>query len=170
MKPIPNWTRFELKIRIEGSVSQIFDLWTKPEGLERWFLRKARFQDPDGKKVESVNRIEAGDSFEWIWHNNDFVLRGSMLQVDKRGRVVFSFVEPTIVNIHLEKMGDGTLLSLVEESIPEDPNGKMHRYVSDKVTWAFWLTQLKCWIEHGILVNETDHSMAQFGTDIVVNL
>jgi hypothetical protein len=42
-----DWTKFTRKIAIKASITDIYNAWTKASEIEKWFLSKAVFFDPN---------------------------------------------------------------------------------------------------------------------------
>ena len=66
----PDWSKFSLKIYINAPIQSVFDTWTSREGLEDWFLRKAEFKSADGTLRGSADRLQVGDTYEWMWYGH----------------------------------------------------------------------------------------------------
>jgi len=54
------------------------------------------------------------------------------------------------------------LLSLNQSKIPLDEKSKLEIFYGCSNGWAFWLTNLKSFLEHGILLNETEINLKPF--------
>ena len=61
-----------------------------------------------------------------------------------------------MVSIRLKKEKDRISVVLEQSEISTDENSKMEIYNGCSNGWAFWLTNLKAYVEHGILLNETE--------------
>jgi uncharacterized protein YndB with AHSA1/START domain len=163
------WTQFELLIRIQASREAIYLAWATEVGICSWFLKSAGAADAEHRPIPSAQPLSVGNTYTWQWHNNDFTLDGKVIQVDRDSVFGFTFIDPCKVRIELTDTENGTLVRLCEFDIPDDEEHRYSRYLSDKVKWTFWLTQLKAWLEHGIKLNETQSSMKSLGSDLVVN-
>jgi len=60
-----------------------------------------------------------------------------------------------MVSVHLEEKNHAVIVSLKQFNIPEDDESKLKIHFGCSNGWTFWLTNLKAYIEHGILLNET---------------
>ena len=63
------------------------------------------------------------------------------------------------VSVSLEVKDGAILLTLKEYEIPTDEKSKMDIYNGCSNGWTFWLANLKAYIEHGILLNETEFDL-----------
>ena len=63
-----DWSIFKLKIYVQASREQIYELLTTRNGLELWFLRQAEFVMPNGKIRSGESRVQPGDTYNWLWH------------------------------------------------------------------------------------------------------
>ena len=149
-----NWTSFKKMIYIKGSLEEIYDLWATPKGISSWFLKEAHYKR--GAVNLTLNEYaNAGDTFEWRWHNWDGVETGEIVEVDKNSFITFTFADG-LVCISLKPEKDRVLVVLEQRNIPTDEKSKMEIYKGGSNGWAFWLTNLKAFVEHGILLNETE--------------
>ena len=44
-----NWESFTKKIAVKADIEDLYNAWTRPAELEKWFLRQARFKRPSGR-------------------------------------------------------------------------------------------------------------------------
>jgi len=149
-----NWTSFKKKIYINGTLDKIYDLWATPKGITSWFLQEADYHRID-TKININDTIKAGDTFEWKWHNWDGTETGEIVEVSKNSLISFTFAEG-LVSVSLEQEKNCVLVSLEQHNIPTDEKSKMEIYNGCSNGWSFWLTNLKAYVEHGILLNETE--------------
>ncbi|MBT8283480.1 MAG: SRPBCC domain-containing protein, partial [Muriicola sp.] len=61
--------------------------------------------------------------------------------------------------VKLEAEGDQVLVTLIQTNIPTDEKNKMNIHVGCSNGWTFWLANLKAYLEHGILLNETKNDL-----------
>jgi hypothetical protein len=59
----------------------------------------------------------------------------------------------------LEDHGKAVLLTLRQFEIPTDEENKLNIHHGCSNGWTFWLANLKAYLEHGILLNETEFDL-----------
>lgn len=149
-----NWTSFKKMIYIKGNIENLYELWATSQGICSWFLSEATFKR-DAVIINSNQLAKAGDTFEWKWHNWDGSETGEILEANHKNQIVFTFADG-LVSISLKEEKERVLVILEQSSIPTDDKSKMEIYNGCSNGWAFWLTNLKAYVEHGILLNETE--------------
>lgn len=154
------WDHFERKIYIKTTAKKIYSLWATEEGLLSWFLREANFVSPNGAPKHSSGLAEVGDSYTWRWHNWDGKTKGKITQANGLDFLEFSF-EESMVSVKFEEKNDVVIVTLKQFNIPEDDDSKLKIYYGCSNGWTFWLTNLKAYIEHGILLNETEFNLKE---------
>ncbi len=146
---------FTKKIYIYAPLEKIYWCWGTEEGICSWFLSSAFYRTKKGIKRASNSFIEAGDTYAWKWHNWDGEETGNILMANGINQIEFSFAGYCKVTIELKEEKDNVLVTLVQSNIPTDEKNKMNIYVGCSNGWSFWLANLKAYLEHGILLNET---------------
>ena len=156
MNPSPDWTQFTLRIHIAKRMEEVYKAWASPAQLTTWFLDEADYFKPDGSPRDPWQLFEKEDSFQWKWHNWDAVEKGSVLEANGTDFLSFSFMGEGKVDIQLRTVQDKTLLELTQSHIPVDDKSKMDIYCGCTRGWSFWMVNLKAWLEHKVLLNDTD--------------
>ncbi|WP_340063776.1 SRPBCC domain-containing protein [Ascidiimonas aurantiaca] len=151
-----SFNRFTKKIYLKASIQEVYRCWSTPEGICEWFLKTAEYRNSRGKNRRSDEFIEAGDTYIWEWHNWEGRESGMILKVAAPELLVFSFAETCEVRITLTNKGVHTLLCLEQYHIPTDEDSKLKIHYGCSNGWTFWLTNLKAYLEHGILLNEKE--------------
>ncbi len=146
---------FLKKIHIKAPLDRIYASWVTTEGLTAWFLSSATFTKPDGTKRAVDELVEQGDRYDWKWHNWDERETGKILEANGHDFIKFSFGETSNVAVRLTDHGDSVLVALLQDEIPIDETNTYHVFYGCSNGWTFWLTNLKAYLEHGILLNET---------------
>ncbi len=149
------WNSFTKKIYIHTSAKKLYDLWATEKGITSWFLREASYISPDGKIRNPTEYFQKGDSYTWYWHNWDGKEEGKILHTNEMNYIELLFGECK-VSVTLKEKNDITLLILTQFEIPEDDDSKLKLHYGCSNGWTFWLTNLKAFTEHGILLNEKD--------------
>nr|WP_299346512.1 SRPBCC domain-containing protein [Allomuricauda sp.] len=149
---------FTKKIYIKAPLEKLYWCWATSEGICSWFLRKAEYQNVEGKEREPSERIEKGDHYVWEWHNWNGQATGEILEANGKDNLIFTF-EGNHVSITLENHGKAILVVLRQYNIPTDDESKLNVHYGCSNGWTFWLANLKAYIEHGILLNETEFDL-----------
>lgn len=149
------WNSFEKKIYIKSTKAALFELWSTEKGITSWFLSAAHFKNKEGASRKVDEQIQVGDTYTWFWHNWDGKAEGEILEVQQNEFLVFSF-EESKVSVHLEEKNNVIIVTLKQFEIPEDDESKLKIHFGCSNGWTFWLTNLKAFVEHGILLNETE--------------
>lgn len=155
MKAI-DWTTFSKKISIKASKERVYKSWATSEAICEWFLREAVYKDDNGALRLPSATIQKNDSYSWKWHNWDGEEKGIILEANGDDYIAFSFADQAKVEVQLETVEDVTLLKLTQSNIPTDDEHKFNIYCGCSNGWTFWLANLKAYLEHGILLHETD--------------
>ena len=151
---------FTKKIFINAPREKIYWCWGTPEGISSWFLSNAFYKTKKGVQRASNSLIEAGDSYTWKWHNWDGEEKGKILMANGTDQIQFSFAGHCKVTVTLqEEEKNNILVTLKQSNIPTDEKNKMNIHVGCSNGWSFWLTNLKAFLEHGILLNETTRDL-----------
>lgn len=77
----------ELVRTLHAPVSLVWEAWTKPEHLEKWFCPKPWYV------TDSVVELRPGGAFEFTMHGPDgeeFTNRGCILEVETEQKLVFT--------------------------------------------------------------------------------
>ncbi len=61
-----------------------------------------------------------------------------------------------MVSVSFENHNNVVIVTLKQFEIPEDDESKLKIHFGCSNGWTFWLTNLKAYLEHGILLNETE--------------
>lgn len=150
---------FTKKIYIKAPIEKLYWCWATKEGLESWLLRKASFADGNGEPRNATERIQAGDSYVWEWHNWNGQEEGIVLQANGTNFLEIIFATPSKVSVTLEDNGKAVLVTLRQYEIPTDEKSMLDIHHGCSNGWSFWLANLKAYLEHGILLNETEFDL-----------
>ncbi|MDY8134046.1 SRPBCC family protein [Aquimarina sp. 2201CG5-10] len=149
------WNSFTKKIYIHTSSKKLYELWGTSAGITSWFLKHAEYTSSDKKVRNPTEHIQKGDTYTWSWHNWDGIENGRVLEANGKDYIEITF-ETSKVSISLEEKGNVTIIVLTQFDIPEDDDSKLRIHYGCSNGWTFWLANLKAFIEHGILLNETE--------------
>jgi len=152
-----SFEEFTKKIYIKASLESLYSSWSTSEGITKWFLSEAIYTAPDGNPKALSEAIAPGDQYVWKWHNWNGQEEGTILSCNGKDFIAFTFGNDACkVSVHLEKAEGRTLLTLRQYDMATDEETKMNLYNGCSCGWTFWLTNLKAYLEHGILLNERD--------------
>jgi uncharacterized protein YndB with AHSA1/START domain len=139
------WSNFTVTIPLNVPIEMISEALSSQQGLESWFLRSAKFQNPQGIEKGRNETIQVGDSYQWIWHgwNDEVIEKGEILEPKDNEMIRFTFGKAGIVSLKTYQQGDETILQLVQENIPLEEDAKLNFHVGCKTGWTFYLLNLK---------------------------
>lgn len=152
---------FTKKIFIKTPMEKLYWCWGTAEGICSWFLSNATYKTSDGKERSNKEAIQVGDNYIWEWHNWDGQEKGEVIEANGKDFITISFAEVSKVDIHLEQHENAVLLTLKQYEIPTDDKNKLNIHHGCSNGWTFWLANLKAYLEHGILLNETEFDLTK---------
>lgn len=156
-----NFHTFKKKIYIKAPLEKLYWCWATPEGICSWFLREAQYINGEENTREAGEFIQQGDRYTWKWYNWDGQENGEVLQANGKDLVEFTFAGKSKVLIELFQAEGAVLVQLKQHNIPTDEESKLHIHVGCSNGWTFWLANLKAYLEHGILLHETDFDLRE---------
>ncbi|ASZ10458.1 SRPBCC domain-containing protein [Chitinophaga pendula] len=158
-----SWSRFTRRIAIEAAPKAIYDAFIIPAQLEKWFLRQARFIQQDGQQRKPHLPVQIGDTYLWRWygHPDEITEQGTILEMNGKDRLRFSFGKAGIVTIQIRHEQGKYILELTQEEIPfhEQPEHNLHLDCSNG--WTFYMTNLKSILEGGIDLRNKDEQLKE---------
>jgi len=133
-----DWSKFSLKIEIKAAPSRVFKAWTDPDIINKWFTVKTEFEPRKGGRIY----------FEWL-AGDKFETR--VLAIKKNERILFPFGNKgEKVEVRLKKSGRKTILTVKQYDMKITPEAKWSMHKGCEVGWAFFMANLKAYLEHGI--------------------
>ncbi len=154
-----DWTQFTRKIAVSAPIQSLYDAWTKPEEIERWFLSDAAFINDKGEKILKSRSIEAGYSYQWQWYLYPLTETGKVLLANGKDHLQFTFAGNCITDVHLETFEDHTIVSISQKDIPTDDNSKVDIRLGCDRGWSFYLINLKSIYEGGLDLRNKDSKL-----------
>ena len=147
-----SFSQFRLRVNVNADIQDVYNAWATPEGLERWFLRKALFKDPEGNTRDKHDLLQTNDTYEWYWHGypDEVVEKGKVILANGKDTFRFTFSLGCPVNISIHKESGETMVELVESELPVDEANVLKHYVGDSRGWIFYLINLKSVLEGGL--------------------
>nr|WP_299175766.1 SRPBCC domain-containing protein [uncultured Allomuricauda sp.] len=149
---------FTKKVFIKAPMEKLYWCWGTSAGITSWFLREANYVSDDGKNRALDENIQSGDNYTWKWHNWDGIEAGKVLKANGTDFLEISFADSK-VSVSLENHETAVLLVLKQYEISTDEESKLNIHHGCSNGWTFWLTNLKAFLEHGILLNETEFDL-----------
>lgn len=137
-------------------MQKIYWCWATTEGISSWFLKNAQYEAQNRQIRKPDEHIQKGDAYIWEWYNWDGKEKGKVLKANGVDFLELTFASPSKVSITLEDNVTSVLLTLKQYNIPTDEENKLAIHHGCSNGWAFWLTNLKAYLEHNILLNETE--------------
>ncbi len=147
-----DWSKFTITANFTASVQDIYKCWSTSEGIEKWFLREAIYQSPDGVKRSKTEPVQVGDHYKWFWHGfpDDVFESRTILQSNGKDFFQFQFSGVCTVSIRISRKEDVTLLELTQENIQWEDDPHKNLFIQCQTGWVFYLANLKSIIEGGI--------------------
>jgi uncharacterized protein YndB with AHSA1/START domain len=147
-----DWSKFSQRIYFSVPMQKVYEAWTTRARLESWFLRKAEFTSPEGAIRADNSPVQAGDTYQWLWHGHPDTTAetGSVTEANGRDRFAFIFGKAGVVTIQLTDHGDVTEMVLTQSQIPTDEKSKSDFHVGCSTGWAFYLGNIKSVLEGGL--------------------
>lgn len=146
------WTSFKVTGDYETSIPVLYAAWSTSQDIEKWFLRTANFYSNDGRKRRRDEPVSAGDTYRWFWHGwgDDVFEDGKILEANGTDLIKFTFTGGCIVSINLKKINEVSVVTLVQENIPEETDPSKNLFVHCQTGWTFYMANLKSVTEGGV--------------------
>lgn len=145
-----NWTSFTKKIAIKASMPDLYNAWTVPSEIERWFLENAHYEKPNGTVVESNENIQPNDNYQWSWFLFNEIENGKILEANGKDLLKFTFAGDCEVEVRLSQEKAHVIVMLTQNNIPTDDQSKKGIRLGCESGWSFLLVNLKSISEGGI--------------------
>lgn len=139
-------SKFTKRIRIKCLPEEAFERWVTAKGLESWFLSRATFS--------SGERARAGDTFELAWGEGttDY---GEVIAVEEPSLFEFSwYAGKGRIRVSFAPIDTGTLIE-VTQIVASEGEAQLAEFLDCRDGWTFMLTNLKCIMEGGFDLRET---------------
>lgn len=131
--------RIEDEATVEAPPEIVWDAWTDPDELARWFVDSAS------------GTAEPGQEMTWAWEAYDLEQTLTVVEAERGKRLVLEVAwgdgRPTLIEVTVHPEGDSTRLRLVHSGFDEaaDWDGE---YEGARSGWTNALAHLKVYIEH----------------------
>jgi len=114
--------------------------------------------------VEMSDPMQVNDEYAWNWYGYEFTEYGKILVANGKDLFSFYFAGKTKVEVKLFILNNQVLVTLTQSEIPEDDDSKKNIRLGCSSGWAFYLVNLKAWLESRIDLRNKD-----IANGIVVN-
>ncbi len=150
--PAIEWTRFRNWLVIEATPDRVFRAWATSGGMESFFVEAMQFRSVDGSLRGTDDIAKQGDTYAWRWDSGR-ASAGSVLAVANGRTITYTFGDCKFrIEVHPYK--GGTLLELEQFDMANDEETRMHVHTNCRTAWAYFMTNLKAVLEHGIDVRD----------------
>jgi uncharacterized protein YndB with AHSA1/START domain len=136
-----DWSEFTLSVAIAAPVKKVYQMWTEPELLRKWFLSDAKMS------------IKKGGNYEWTWLAGTKE-KGKLLDFKKPAKLSFTFAN-SVCDLTIKRDRRGSLVTLRQHDIPKTEKSKSGVFLNCNSGWTFYLINLKTYLEFGIDLRET---------------
>jgi len=154
-----DWTSFTKRIAVKASLTDVYAAWTRSAEIEKWFLEKADFYNPEGDLLGVNEQISKGCSYKWYWFLYPDFMPGTILEANGTNFIQFTFEGECIVDVKLAAQSGYTIIELTQRNIPTDDNSKKNVRLGCSNGWAFYLTNLKSVYEGGVDLRNKDENL-----------
>ena len=162
-----DWTQFRKQTFIHASPEAVFNAWTKPGEIIKWFVAQADYTTQAGNLRAEDEIVQAGDCYYWRWHQK-LDIRGEILKVEAGRLFQFTFGEKEegsdekiIVTVKISQIEPGTtLLELDQENMADTLKAHSSWHLSCNLGWSFFMTNLKALLEHNVDLREHSEERA----------
>lgn len=146
-----DWSKFKIRITINADMAAVYKSWTSRQGLEKWFLRSAIFQNSNQESRHRTEFVHAGDEYEWLWfgYSDDVKERGKVISANGRDQFQFTFTANCLVTVNIYLERGEMICELIQSYIPTDEKSKQELHIGCMMGWNFYLTNLKSILEKG---------------------
>lgn len=150
-----NWTKFTLKIAINAKKETLFNAWTKPVEIEKWFLQNCDYIS-DEKPIDKNDSAQKGNSYAWTWFLYAETESGKIIDVIPNEKFAFTFAGDCLVEVTFAEAHEHTIVELTQSNIPTDDLSKQNVRLGCNSGWQFYLVNLKSVFEGGLDLRAKD--------------
>ena len=157
-----DWTSFTRKIAIKSNLETIYNAWTIPAEIEKWFLKSATYSYENGNEITKEQNVTAGNSYEWTWFLYDDIEHGKITEANGKDFFQFTFAGECLVDVKLSEESGYVIVEITQKNIPTDDKSKVNIRLGCDSGWSFYLVNLKAFYEHGVDLRNKDAKMKPF--------
>jgi len=153
-RPAPpiDWTIFRAWLVIDAKPERVFKAWASSGGMESFFVDAMQMHSPKGGLRAPGEIVQENDCYVWRWDSGRIV-QGQVLKVRPGKEIAYTFGECKF-RIHAHSYEGKTLLELVQYDMADTEENHMHLHTNCRTAWAYFMTNLKAQLEHGIDVRD----------------
>jgi uncharacterized protein YndB with AHSA1/START domain len=134
---VANVTSLRLQRHFDSSPERVFDAWVNPETVRKWL-----FTTPASEKNTTEVDARVGGKWSIVDRRDgvDYRALGEYVEIDRPRRLVFTFGMPQFssefarVIVEIAPEGNGSLLTVIHESLPSSHVRETERGWSDMFT------------------------------------
>ncbi|MBD3583975.1 SRPBCC family protein [Flavobacterium selenitireducens] len=156
-----DWTQFTLRIAIKCDLKTVYDAWTIPFEVEKWFLRQCDYLS-GGHLIDKNDAAAEGNSYCWKWFLYSETETGEIRNANGSDMFSFTFAGNCLVEIRLSDQHEHTLVELTQSNIPTDEASKKNIRLGCHNGWSFYLVNLKSVCEGGLDLRGKDNRFTPF--------
>jgi hypothetical protein len=149
-----NFSEFHHSIYLRSHLSEVYYYIASADGICKWFLGKAEYTDTDGNTLNAADTARKGDAFLWHWLAKDLSINGCVLEAKNDELFSFTFGQAFEISIAV-KVHEGRTLLTLHQKYADGAAKNDFAHINCCTCWAFFLTNLKSVLEHGIDLRET---------------
>lgn len=153
-----DWTKFTKRIAVKATLEEIYNAWTKPVELEKWFLSKAVYFDSKMSLMNPDESFSNDYSYEWNWFLYEFVESGKVTEANSKDFLQFTFAGDCLVDVKLTSQNGFIIVELTQKNIPTDDESKERIRLGCESGWSFFLLNLKSVYEGGLDLRNKDEN------------
>lgn len=154
-----DWTRFTVRIPVKATRQELYDAWTIPAEIEKWFLSDAAFQNLEEEPVDKHSSIQKGFSYAWQWYTYPVTEYGTVTEANGENFLAFTFAGDCVVEVRLIEQEEEIIVTLTQHSIPTDDKNKKDTRIGCHTGWSFFLVNLKSVYEGGLDLRNKDNDL-----------
>ena len=144
-----DWTCFTVKSAVKTDMKTIYDAWTIPSEIKKWFLESAKYLDSENKTLDYKSNYTAPCSYEWRWYNYGETEKGKVLETNGTDFIAFTFAGNCRVEVQLSSYEDYTIIAITQKDIPTDDASKKNVRLGCHGGWSYFLENIKSVYENG---------------------
>ena len=154
-----DWTKFQKRIAVKASMQKLYNAWTIPAELEKWFLKTARFFDENDKETDSAISVKPPMKYEFTWYLYPETEYGNVTSANGKDYFEFTFAKTCLVSVKFREEHGHTVVELEQKDIPTDDDSKLDLRLGCSSGWSFYLVNLKSVYEGGLDLRSKDERL-----------
>ena len=121
-----------LERTFDAPPEEVFDAWTRPEVLQRWWAA-----DPDWDTPEAEVDLRRGGRYRLTMRDpangNEHTVEGEYTEIERPSRLAYTwswigYPMDTLVTVEFRPMGDATTVVLTHTDLPDDEQRAQHEH------------------------------------------